>query len=254
MSKPPKRQRPQDLLKLTTTPIHPFDQAHNVDTSGLIPAGNLITGHPNDAFVTAYYGIAPSILRTLIDHWRETIPPHPIHSYTFLDVGAGKGRAMLIASELPFRQIIGIELNPEIADIAQSNLEIWQRDHAADDTAPAIAPIFLHQQDALAFDLPRTPTLAFLYHPFEAPVFKHLLRRIEAQYARRPGTFDLLYVNSECREILDNHPAFLRLFLGHVAMSPEDHAADLDAIAQQKEYGSTGDEECAIYRYIGRGR
>jgi SAM-dependent methyltransferase len=254
MPKPPKHQRPQDLLKLTAKPIHPFDQAHNVDTSGLIPAGNLITGHPNDAFVTAYYGIAPSILRTLIDHWRETIPPHPIHSYTFLDIGAGKGRAMLIASELPFRQVLGVELNPDMADIAQNNLEIWQRDHAADDTAPAIAPIFLHQQDALAFDLPHTPTLAFLYHPFEAPVFKHLLRRIEAQYARRPGTFDLLYVNSECREILDNHPAFLRLFLGHVAMSPEDHTADLEAIAQQKEYGSTGDEQCAIYRYIGRGR
>jgi hypothetical protein len=37
-------------------------------------------------------------------------------------------------------------------------------------------------------------------------------------------------------------------------MSPEDHAADLEAIAQQKEYGSTGDEECAIYRYAGRAK
>jgi hypothetical protein len=36
-------------------------------------------------------------------------------------------------------------------------------------------------------------------------------------------------------------------------MSPEDHAADLEAIAQQEEYGSTGDELCAIYRYTGRG-
>jgi hypothetical protein len=37
-------------------------------------------------------------------------------------------------------------------------------------------------------------------------------------------------------------------------MSPEDHAADLEAIARQKEYGSTGDEECAIYRYTGRAK
>ena len=87
------RKRPQDLLKLTDTPIHPFDLAHNLDTSGLVPASNLTTGHPNDEYVTAYYGVAPSILRTLINLWRETIPPHPIHSYTFLDIGAGKGRA-----------------------------------------------------------------------------------------------------------------------------------------------------------------
>ena len=237
-------------------PQHPFDQIHGVETSGLIAAGNLITGHPNDTHVTAYYGVAPSILRTLIDHWRATNPPHPNDHYTFIDFGAGKGRAMLVASELPFHQVIGIELNPTLADTAQLNLDHWLTSHAADATAPPLAPIRLYEQDALTFDLPRSPTLAFLFHPFEAPVLKLLLRRIEARFAKKPGTpppaFDLLYVNAECRNILDQHPAFTRLFLGPVAMSPEDHAADLAAIAQQKEYGSTGDEECAIYRYTGR--
>jgi len=237
-------------------PQHPFDQIHGVETSGLIAAGNLITGHPNDTHVTAYYGVAPSILRTLIDLWRGTNPPHPLSRYTFIDIGAGKGRAMLVASELPFHQVIGIELNPVLADTAQRNLDHWLAAHSADTTAPRLAPIRLYEQDVLTFDLPRTPTLAFLFHPFEAPVLKLLLRRIEARFAAKTGSpppaFDLLYVNAECRKVLDQHPAFTRLFLGPVAMSPEDHAADLAAIAQQKEYGSTGDEECAIYRYTGR--
>jgi hypothetical protein len=237
-------------------PQHPFDQIHGIETSGLIPAGNLTTGHPNDTHVTAYYGVAPSILRTLIDLWRATSPPHPIDHYTFIDFGAGKGRAMFVASEFPFHQVIGIELNPSLADTAQLNLDHWLASHAADPTSQPITPIRLYEQDALTFDLPRTPTLAFLFHPFEAPVLKLLLRRIEARFAKRPGSpppaFDLLYVNAECRAILDQHPAFVRLFLGPVAMSPEDHAADLAAIAQQKDYGSTGDEECAIYRYTGR--
>jgi len=252
MSKKPIPIRPRDLLKATSTPIHPFDQVHGVETSGLVPAANLITGHPNDEHVTAYYGVAPSILRTLIDLWRETPPPEPIYAYTFIDIGAGKGRAMLVASELPFRQIIGIELNPAMAAIARHNLDHWHQSHAGDTTAPRLAPTQLLEQDALTFDFPATPTLAFLFHPFEAPVLRQLLRRIETQFARRPGTFDILYVNAECRAILDKHPAFTRLFNGPVIMSPEDHAADLAAIAQQDEYGSTGDEECAIYRYIGR--
>jgi hypothetical protein len=243
---------------ITPPPRHPFDEIHGVETSGLIAAGNLTTGHPNDAHVTAYYGVAPSILRTLIDLWRATNPPHPIPHYTVLDFGAGKGRAMLVASELPFHQVIGIELNPTLADIAQSNLDHWLATHAADTTAQPLAPIRLYEQDALTFDLPRTPTLAFLFHPFEAPILKLLLRRIESRFVKKTGTppptFDLLYVNAECRNVLDQHPAFTRLFLGPVAMSPEDHAADLAAIAQQKEYGSTGDEECAIYRYTGRSK
>lgn len=234
-------------------PVHPFDEAHGVDTSGLIPAGDLITGHPNDDHVTAYYGVAPSILRRLVDLWQATSPPHPMHHYTFIDFGAGKGRAMLVASELPFRQVIGIELNPTLADIAQSNLDRWVESHAADPTAPPLVPIRLLEQDALTFDFPKTPSVAFLFHPFEAPVLKLLLRRIETQFARldKPA-LDILYVNAECRSTLDRNPAFSRLFLGPVAMSTNDHIADLAAIAAQKEYGSTGDEECAIYRYTGR--
>ena len=60
--------RPRDLLQLSDFPIHPFDQMHGVDTSGLVPASKLVTGHPNDEHVTAYYGVAPSILRALIAH------------------------------------------------------------------------------------------------------------------------------------------------------------------------------------------
>jgi SAM-dependent methyltransferase len=246
--------RPRDLLKPTTHPIHPFDQIHSTDTSGLVPAHDLVTGHPHDEHVTAYYGVAPSILRALIQQWFATNPPHHITDYTFLDIGAGKGRAILLASEFPFRQVIGVELNPAMAAIARSNAEIWSRTHASDPTASATAPIQIVQDDALNLAFPSTPTLVFLFHPFEDPVLKLLLRRIETLFADRVGSLDLLYVNAEHGSTLDRHPAFTLLWQGQVAMSPEDHAADLEAIAQQQEYGSTGDELCAIYRYTGRGR
>jgi SAM-dependent methyltransferase len=246
--------RPRDLLKSTTHPIHPFDQIHGTDTSGLVPARDLVTGHPNDEHVTAYYGVAPSILRTLVQHWLATAPPHHITDYTFLDIGAGKGRAVLLASEFPFRQVIGVELNPAMATIARTNAETWNRAHAADPTASATAPIQIIQDDALNLNLSGTPTLIFLFHPFEDPVLKSLLRCIETAFADKPDSLDILYVNAENGPTLNRHPAFALLWQGQIPMSPEDHAADLEAIAQQEEYGSTGDELCAIYRYTGRGR
>ncbi len=248
----PQPKRPRDLLRSTAHPIHPFDEAHGVDTSGLVPAADLLTGHTNDVYVTAYYAVAPSILRAVVARWRETPPPEPIHRYTFVDIGAGKGRAMLVASELPFHAVLGVELNPTLAAVARANLAIWQIAHAADPTASPIASAELLEADALAIDLPATPTVLFLFHPFEAPVMKALLRRIETQFATRPGELDLLYVNAECANVLDSHPAFTLLWSGKLPMSPDDHIADLAAIAQQAEYGSTGDEICAIYRYTGR--
>ena len=229
-------------------PVHPFDRAHGTNTGGLIPRTGLLTGHANDAHITAYYAVAPSILDTLIDLWQQLPPIYPIDRYTFLDVGAGKGRAMLTASLHPFQQVTGIELNPALAAIGRSNLRAF----AASPEASPLAPVSLLEADALEAPLPSTPTLAFMFHPFEAPVLRRFLGRIEQHYNEHPGRFDLLYVNAEHAEVIDRSPAFKRLFYGMIPMSSADHLADLAEIAEQTEYGSTGDEICAIYRYTGR--
>jgi len=232
-------------------PVHPFDLLHGTDTGGLIPASDLLTGHPSDKHVTAYYGIAPSILQAVIDLWIDrTAPPFPIDRYTFLDIGAGKGRALLVAAQSPFHEVLGVELNPDLARIAQSNISSAVT-HPAH-SQQLLSPIRLLHADALTLHLPDTPTLAFLFHPFEAPLLRKLLRLIETQFADRPGHLDLLYVNAEHAPVLDRHPAFRKLWQGAVPMSTEDHIADLREIAEQLEYGSTGDEQCALYRYTGR--
>ena len=232
--------------------VHPFDATHGVETGGLIPASELATGHSSDAHVTAYYGVAPSILRRLVELWLETEPAHPIEEWTFVDIGAGKGRAMLVASEFPFKQVAGVELNPAMAGVAQRNVDHWIESRKRDPTARRHAPIRLLAQDALEFQFPKSPCVAFLFHPFEAPLLKKLLRRMEEQFTGRPGELDVLYVNAECAAVFKANPAFRQVWFGMVKMSPEDHAADKAAIAQQKAYGSTGDEECGIYRYAGR--
>ncbi len=228
-------------------PIHPFDRLHGTDTGGLIPGATLVTGHPNDAHITAYYAIAGSILDGMVALWLQSNPPYEIDRYTFLDVGAGKGRALLSAALHPFREAVGIEMNPLLAAIARANIRLFE----ASPNASPLAPITLLEADALEAPLPSTPTLAFMFHPFEAPVLRRFLARVEQHYADRPGSFDLLYVNAEHASVLDRNPAFTRLFNGMVPMSPEDHLADLAEIAEQKEYGSTGDEFCTIHRFTG---
>ena len=229
--------------------VHPFDQLHGTDTSGLIP-GSVIaqgTGIPV-AELTAYYAVAPSILHGLLDIWLQRTAPQPIEQTVFLDVGAGKGRALLLASQFPFLRVEGVELNADLARIAKANISLWNNDLQAN----ALAPLTLHHADATTHPLPSAPTLAFLFHPFELPILRRYLRHVEQSISNNPNPFDLLYVNAEHDSFLDHHPAFTRLWTGLIPMSLADHAADRAAIAEQKEYGSTGDELCAIYRYKGR--
>jgi SAM-dependent methyltransferase len=231
--------------------VHPFDAEHGTETSGLLSGKIIARGtaaKPED--LTAYYGIAPSILRSLLDLWlRQLHPLAPMERTVFLDVGAGKGRAMLLASEYPFLRVEGVELNPTLAEIARRNISIWERTQSA----TMLSPLMLHEADATRVALPREPVLAHLFHPFEDRLLRRFLRHIERDLTAHPRPFDLLYVNAEHDSVLDQHPALERLWFGSVPMSAEDHVADLAAIAQQKEYGSTGDETCAVYRFTKTG-
>ncbi len=240
---PPKKPR----RPIPSTAIHPFDRRHGTDTSGLLPGTEIAEGTgiaPRE--LTAYYGVAPSILHGLVDLWlRECAPPQPIDRTVFLDVGAGKGRAMLLASQHPFLRVEGVELNAGLATVAVANIALWRDDpHGM-----ALAPLRLRAGDATQLPLPPEPTLAYLFHPFETKLLRRFLRHVRRSLAEEPRTVDLMYVNAEHDSLLDREPGLQRLWFGRVPMSATDHAADLEAIAQQEEYGSTGDELCGIYRF-----
>ena len=233
---------------------HPFDERYGTDTGGLIPREKLVTGSIADKHVTAYYGVAPSILRSLIDRWHEeTNPVRDIEQYTFLDIGAGKGRAVIIAAENPFKEVIGVELNPQLAAMARDNVSLVTGREADRHsvTQVLLAPIQIVEGDALLYPLSPYPMLVLLFHPFEAAALRIFLRRVEAVFATQPDILDLLYINAEHLALFRRNPRFAVLWEGDVPMSTEDHLADLREIATQLEYGSTGDEHCAIIRYIG---
>ena len=240
------------------SPVHPFDATLGIDASGLITGDQLRSGPPGPSaarFITAYYGIAPSILRALLDLWQTHChPPLPLDHYTFVDIGAGKGRALLVAAEAPFREVVGVELTPTMATVARANL-------AAAQSRPnqLLAPLRLVEGDALTTPFPTGPLLLFLFNPFEAPAVRRLLRRLIQQSATPSGagteprpTIDILYANAEHRSIFARDPHLTTLWEGRVPMSSEDHIADLKEIATQLDYGSTGDELCAIFRLTGR--
>jgi SAM-dependent methyltransferase len=226
---------------------HPFDTAYGVETSGLVLGQHLTTGHAHDKHSTAYYGIAPSVLEGLVARWRTTALVAPPEDYSFLDIGAGMGRGLLIASRMPFREVIGIELHPDLAARAQKNLDLWQ------DAGRARCPMRMVCADVTEFDFPRFPCVAYLFNPFREPVLKKLLRHLEKQFARRPGQLDLLYANDECVEVLQGNSRWRQVWRGLVPLSPEDEAADKAILNHQPngEYAWSTEEPCSVWRFIG---
>jgi SAM-dependent methyltransferase len=227
---------------------HPFDCENSVQTSGLIPGRYLKTGHLHDRHSTAYFGVAPSVFQALLRRWKQTKPAAQVKDFTFVDVGAGMGRAMLLAAEHTFREVIGIELNSILAKIAQRNLQTWQAE------GRARVPMQIVCGDAVDAGFPDGPCLVFLFNPFGASVMRRLLKRLAVAFADLPGQLDLLYVNNEQEGVIEGQPGFTRLFLGQERRSRADAIADHRIMANQPdgEYASANYEDCSIWRWTGK--
>ncbi|HWF13773.1 MAG TPA: class I SAM-dependent methyltransferase [Candidatus Acidoferrales bacterium] len=218
--------------------IHPFDRKYGTDTGGYLGPEDLANGCTNDAHNYGYSAIAPSVFHEACRKWQETLPAVSgrIEAYTFVDVGTGKGRPLLLASELPFRKVIGVELNDELARIAQQNVTRWVR------IKKPKAKIRVVQEDATKFQWPRTPLLVYLYNPFACPLVEQMAENIAAASPQGSGLADLLYVNPTCADRLAAQGLFTRLWTGRIPMDDADQKAD--------PYGTTSDL-ISIYRRIG---
>lgn len=162
---------------------HPFDEEFGVDTGGFLSWRDLQTGSANDPYTSGYLGVAPTIARRVIGLVQTP------EQYALLDIGCGKGRPLIVASERPFRRIIGVEIAPEMAAAARRNAE------AIRSRFPERTAIEVVEADAATFEFPEGPLALFMYQPFEMPVMRVVVRRFAEALARAPQPAVVLYVN-----------------------------------------------------------
>jgi SAM-dependent methyltransferase len=224
---------------------HPFDLENAVRTSGLIAGRHLSCGHRHDRHNTAYYGVAPSVFHALVKRWRLSRPVAAVAEFTFVDVGAGMGRAVLLAAEMEFRAAVGVELNPTLARRARKNAAIWRA------AGRARTPIRIVCKDAVDFRFPVGPCVAFLFNPFGATVMRRWLAACAKSFAGRAGQLDILYVNNEAENVLERQAELTRIYCGQVRRSRADAIADHRILANQPdgEYASANYEDCSIWRW-----
>ena len=98
-----------------------YDWDHRVDTtSATVSWRDRLLGE----FHSAYQPTEPALFREMM----ETMSGLGIvfQDLTFIDVGSGKGRVLLMAADYPFRRILGIELLADLHQVAQANIQAYK--------------------------------------------------------------------------------------------------------------------------------
>jgi len=109
--------------------------------------------------------------------------------FTFVDLGSGKGRALLMASDYPFRKIIGVELLPELHAIAKENVRKYSSPRQQ------CRNFELHCGDARRFHLPPEPLVVFIFDPFPQDILREVIAGVERSVRKAPRKIYLAYQN-----------------------------------------------------------
>lgn len=177
-----------DLLTLLLA-YHPerddaFDRRFGTDTAGSVESSDLgiEDAHVREQAIR-YLPSPPDVTRWMF----RSVDLTPAQC-TFVDLGCGKGRILLVASEWPFKRIIGIEISPALVGVARSNARRVR------EAEPKRTPIEVECIDAAAFVFPEGDLLVHLYHPFEAELLARVLTQLEASWRARPRRIIVAYL------------------------------------------------------------
>jgi hypothetical protein len=122
----------------------------------------------------------------------EALPFRP-EGKRFLDVGSGKGRAMILAAEEGFADVVGIEYAAELIDQAHVNIEKVRGKFP--ETVFRMA-----EGNAIEFGLPEGTDVAYLFNPFDAETLDRWIATILPQ-VRKP--LHIVYMHPVFHPILE---------------------------------------------------
>jgi hypothetical protein len=169
-----------------------FDRRYRVETAERVPLTGLDVHSNNLELSVPYEPCAPEVVMGILSEL-----PIRHDQYTFVDLGSGKGVALLMASMLPFKQIIGVEWSPWIAAVARQNVHNFR--HAAQ----RCQNIEVINGDATVYSFPEEPLVIFLYNPFHEKLTRKVFDNIRDSIEQCPRHVVVVYYNPRWKNIVD---------------------------------------------------
>jgi SAM-dependent methyltransferase len=180
------------LASLNKQNLHPFDLKYGTETSGIIKPGALDI--PDDKvehafrYQTAIVEVFLDILNNLSISYEE---------FLFVDLGSGKGRALLLASTFPFKEIIGVEFSEKLHRIACRNIQIFSDELQQCHRIQSVC------EDAINYRIPNEKIVFYLFNPFDEHVMHAVLSNIEDSIHRYSRDIYIAYLKPVYRDMFD---------------------------------------------------
>ena len=167
-----------------------FDKRYGTDTSGSDPLWRHRISSANARFGVKYQPTGEDELTVAV----KSLGIDPAE-FTFVDLGCGKGRTLLVAARVGFRQAIGVEFTADFVAVARNNIRILGITNA----------VVVHE-DAADFRFPDGDVVLYIYNPFSQEVMEKVIGRLNEARLKR---LYVVYKVASCAALFDSS-GFLR--------------------------------------------
>jgi SAM-dependent methyltransferase len=183
-----------------------FDRRFGVDTAGIIPLSALDVPDENWEFGFAYQPTDPKYFKAIVGQL-----PIRFEEFTFVDIGAGKGRALLLAAEFPFWKILGVEISKRLQLIAEQNVQKY-RNYGVNVKCRNVQTLC---GDATTFQIPIDPCVLYLFNPFEKEIMGKFLANIHQSLQELPRKLYIVYRTPLLASMMDSTGFLMKIRAEH---------------------------------------
>lgn len=165
-----------------------YDWDHGVNTTSATVSWR---GRLLGVFHSPYQPTEPALFYEMLDALVTDFS-----KFTFIDLGSGKGRTLMMASDYPFRRIVGVELLPELNRAACENLKSY--------SSPTQRCFALESicADARDFQFPLDPIVLYLFNPLPEAGLARVMGKLEKSLCEHARPAFVLYHNPLLEHVL----------------------------------------------------
>jgi SAM-dependent methyltransferase len=183
-----------------------YDWEHHVNTtSGAVNWRDRLLGMFHSPYQPTEPVLFHEMLQAVETLARVNVTDFTFRDFTFIDLGSGKGRTLLMAADYPFRRVVGVELLSSLHAIALENLAQYRAESQQCFSLDAVC------DDASEFHFSAGPIVLYLFNPLPEAGLRRALANLERSLREQPRAVYVLYHNPQLEFVLRESAALRRI-------------------------------------------
>ena len=170
-----------------------FEKQLGINTHSIVNLDKLTLATENSDQNHHYQGASYYILFSILNKL-----PKETQNLEFIDYGCGKGRALFVAEQCGFTNLIGVDIAKELIDDANVNKLVYQKKNKES----KISFLF---NDATAYSIPITACVFYFFNPFGEDILQMVIQNIKESLRQHPRKIYCVYLNPKYQTVFEKN-------------------------------------------------